>query len=579
MANKLKLLILAIDGATPRFIDSRKTELPHFHTLINEGTSGIVAGPPFSCDRWFTYYTGLSPQEHGMEAMRLSTVGRVTLTSSKARKFLWDYITQAGLRFGMLGGLGCEPPAKVDGFWVNFHYDQFYPEKARQFCSNLWIPAAPFPICGEMGTTPWEELDAETVIKTLEQYDWNLLLAWSKQRQLRQREMLSDLMAQWPVDVLWYYVFELDWCQHLAAHRPDILTTCYQNIDESLGYLKKKYRPRTTLVISDHGVTQLGEDIPYPGLKVLPGKGACLPLENKKTFWTGEHHADSFYALAGPGVPKGSDKGIEFTQVFPLIMNRLGISLPPSLSSEPAESRRLWKIRAPFYAQLQWAKRKDLLAAMISCCEVTKKDRVLDLGTGTGAVACALSPHVGHVIGVDSEPAMLEQASAACPNVEFREMDVLQLDLPDGGFDLVTARMVLHHVADVSRALAEVRRVLKSGGRIVLCEGVPPSPLVLEQYIKIFALKEPGRNIFTEEKLIELLNKAGFINIRLHSFNIPQVSMKNWLSASGLPAEVCLQIAELHRRADADFWESYNMKESGDDLLMDWKFAVVTGFR
>ena len=589
MTNKLKLLIFALDGVTPRFIASRKTELPHFKALIDAGVSGIVTGPPFSCDRWFTYYTGFSPAQHGLEAMRLSIAGRVTLANSRVQKFLWDYITAAGLRFGMLGGLGCEPPGQVKGFWVNFFYDVFSPKEAGQFCSNLWIPAAPYPVCREMENTPWEKLSPETVVKTLREYDWNILFNWAERRQCRQREMLDALMKNWPVDVLWYYAFELDWYQHLAAHSPDTLVTCYQIVDKTLGYLREKYRPDITLIVSDHGVTPIGLDIAYPELKPLPGLGACLPLKDKQTFWTGEHHADAFYALAGPGVTKGVEMDIDFTEIFPLVMNCLGIALPPGLAGKPPkvlpllrgkqEEPALWKVRAPLYSQLQWVHREDLLAAMIKCCNVNKKDHVLDLGTGTGAVACALSPYAGCVLGVDSEPAMLEQAAAACPNVDFRVMDIHQLDLPDASFDLVTARMVLHHATDVSRALAEAKRVLTKGGRIVICEGVPPSPLVLDQYIKIFALKEPGRNIFTEEKLVELLRKAGFSDIRLDSYMIPQVSMKNWLSASGLPEEVCFKIEELHRTAGSEFWEVYRMKEVGDDLLMDWKFAVVSGIR
>jgi SAM-dependent methyltransferase len=590
MENKLKLLIFAVDGATPRFIDEHRMELPHFNALINEGTRGVVTGPPFSCDRWFTYYTGLRPEQHGMEALRLSTSGRITLTDSKAQKFLWDYIAKAGLRFGMLGGLGCEPPAKGDGFWVNFYYDLFYPENVQQFCTNLWLTGFPYPICEEMGTKPWDMVSPEEVIKTLRQYNWNILVDWVKQRQQQQLKMLNNLMARWPVDVLWYYAFELDWCQHLAAHRPDTLIACYRIIDETLGYLRANYLPDVTLVISDHGVTPIGLDIPYPKLKPLPGVGACVPLENKNTFWTGEHHSDSFYALSGPGVPGGVRSDIDFIQVFPLLLDRLGIAVPAGLPGklpllQPPMTRgghgdcHLWKVRAPLYSQLQWVQQEDLLVFMVDHCGATKKDRVLDLGTGTGAVARALAPHVSYVLGVDSEPAMLEQAKSACPNVEFRVMDVQQLDLPDCSFDLVTARMVLHHVADLSHALSEASRVLTNGGRIVICEGVPPSPRVLKQYEEIFALKEPGRHIFTEETLIKLLNEAGFVNISPHSYIVPQISMKNWLSASGLPAEVCSQIADLHRKAGTDFWNIYNMKEVGDDLLMDWKFVVVTGIR
>lgn len=591
MKDKLKLLILALDGAAPSFIDEHRREFPHFHRLMKEGTCGIVTGPPFSCDRWFSYYSGMSPEQHGMEALRLSTAGsRVTLTDSKVKKFLWDYIAEAKLRFGMLGGLGCEPPGKVDGFWVNFYYDIFYPEKAKQYCTNLWVPIFPYPVCEEMEKKPWDEISPEVVIKTLSKYDWNILIDWVKQRQHRQRKMLDELMNRWPVDVLWYYAFELDWSQHLASHRPDTLIACYRVLDETLGYIQEKYRPDITLVISDHGMKAFGLDIQYPKLKALPGVGACIPLENRKTVWTGEHDSNAFYALSGPGVPKGERLNIDFIQIFPLLLHLLGITVPADLPAKPPTlkpnmtrgedgDRLLWKVRAPLYSQLQWVKREELLAVMVDHCGATKEDRVLDLGTGTGAIACALAPHVEHVLGIDREPAMLEQAKSSCPNVEFRVMDVQQLDLFDNSVDLVTARMVLHHVPELSRALTEARRVLTNGGRIVVCEGVPPSPLVLERYREIFELKEPGRHIFTEEILCKLLDEAGFINIVLHSYIIPQVSMKNWLSASGLPQETCSQIADLHRTADSDFWKIYNMKEVGDDLVMDWKFVIVTGIK
>jgi len=588
MAKKLKLLVMAIDGATPGFIFNHRNELPHCNRLLNKGVSGIVTGPPFSCDRWFTYYTGLSPEEHGMQAMRLSTTGRATLTACKAKKYFWDYAADCGLRFGMMGGLGCDPPVKVQGFWVTFYYDGFYPPEAQKYCNNLWLPHAPYPVCEEMKSTPWEILPPEAVAKTLEQYDWSILLNWAKQRQHRQLKMLDDLMTSWPVDVLWYYVFEMDWCQHVAAHNPQVLVACYKQLDHVLGFLQAKYQPENILLISDHGITPLGPDIPYDNLKVVPGIGACLPLLDKDTFWTGEHHGHSFYALSGPGIPKGARVDIDFMQVFPLLMDRLRVcgsqdqqgkspAGPALVRGEPG-SDQLWKVRAPLYSKLQWVQREELLKTMVDCCLVTPKDRVLDLGTGTGAVACALAPHAASVLGIDNEPAMLEQAAKKCPNVDFRLMDIQMLDLPDESFDLVTARMVLHHVPDLSRALAEARRVLKKGGRIVICEGVPPSPLVLKQYCKIFALKEPGRNIFTEEKLVELLSQAGFADIRLHSVITPQVSMNNWLAGSGLPAEICSKIAELHRTADADFWRAYNMKEVGDDLLMDWKFVIATGF-
>lgn len=587
MESALRLLILALDGADPHFIEQNREKLTNFSTIMQEGTWGCVAGPPFSYDRWFSYYTGLSPEQHGMEALRVSTAGRVTLKDANAQNFLWDYAAKAGLRFGMLGGLGCEPPVENSGFWVNFYFDQFYPEQAEAFCTNLWTPIFPYPICDEIATKPWQAVAPEAIIASLEQYDWNLLIEWAAQRQERQRNMLDALIGHWPVEVLWYYGFELDWSQHIAAHRQDTLLQCYQVIDQTLGHLLEKYRPDNILVISDHGLKPIGAEIPYPNLKVLPGLGACLPLEDRQTVWMGEHYAQSFYAFSGTGVEKNKREDIDFMQIFPLIMKGMGI-LPGRVTPEKLaadvtqplfEDTDIWEVRAPLYRQLQWVERKDLLNFMISHCHVCEKDRVLDLGTGTGIVAAALVSQASCVIGIDKEPAMLEQAKAACPQVEFRQMDIQKLDLPDRYVDLITARMVLHHVDDIARALSEARRVLTAGGRIVLCEGIPPSESVVDRYKQIFALKEPGRHIFTENLLLRLLEEAGFTGLQAYSCVMPQVSLKNWLAGSGLSNEVCSRIEELHRAADLNFWETYNMKEDGDDLLMDWKFAVVTAIR
>ncbi|CUH95238.1 hypothetical protein P22_1308 [Propionispora sp. 2/2-37] len=587
MESALRLLILALDGADPHFIERNRDDLANISMLIQEGTWGCVAGPPFSYDRWFSYYSGLTPEQHGMEALRVSTTGRVTLRDANVQNFLWDYAANAGLRFGMLGGLGCEPPRTDAGFWVNFYFDQFYPEQAGSFCTNLWTPIFPYPVCDEIATKPWKDVNPEAIIASLERYDWNQLIAWAAQRQARQRDMLDALMARWPVDVLWYYGFELDWSQHIAAHRPDVLVPCYQIIDQTLGHLLEKYRPDNVLVVSDHGLIPIGTDMPYPNLKVLPGVGACLPLEDRQAVWTGEHYALSFYVFSGPGVEKNKREDIDFMQIFPLIMKGMGVlsgtvtpeALPAGVPQPPLDDADIWEIRAPLYSRLQWVEREDLLNFMISHCQACEKDRVLDLGTGTGIVAAALASKAGCVIGIDKEPAMLEQAKTAWPQVEFRQMDIQKLDLPDQYVDLVTARMVLHHVNDIARALSEARRVLTAGGRIVLCEGIPPSESVLERYKQIFALKEPGRHIFTEALLLQLLDEAGFTDLKAYSCLIPQISLKNWLSGSGLSQEVCDRIEELHRSADRNFWETYNMKESGDDLLMDWKFAVVTASR
>jgi ArsR family transcriptional regulator len=99
-----------------------------------------------------------------------------------------------------------------------------------------------------------------------------------------------------------------------------------------------------------------------------------------------------------------------------------------------------------------------------------------DLGCGTGALAEALAPHVARVEAVDASPAMLAAARArlaGVENVAVREGTLEALPLADDSLDAAVLLLVLHHVPDPPAALAEVARVVRPGGRVVLGDMVP----------------------------------------------------------------------------------------------------------
>lgn len=111
--------------------------------------------------------------------------------------------------------------------------------------------------------------------------------------------------------------------------------------------------------------------------------------------------------------------------------------------------------------------------AAIACARLTPDAIVADVGTGTGFVIQGLAPHVTRVYGFDESAEMLAIARrnlAAFENVELKEAPGDALPLPDGSLDAVFGNMYLHHTPDPEAAIAELARVLRPGGRLVLTD-------------------------------------------------------------------------------------------------------------
>ena len=97
----------------------------------------------------------------------------------------------------------------------------------------------------------------------------------------------------------------------------------------------------------------------------------------------------------------------------------------------------------------------------------------LDVGTGTGHTAFAVSTHVARVIAADITPEMLAEASQLkreqeIVNVELCMANVMALPFDDRTLNIVTCRRAAHHFSPIGQALSEMSRVLKAGGRLVI---------------------------------------------------------------------------------------------------------------
>lgn len=147
-------------------------------------------------------------------------------------------------------------------------------------------------------------------------------------------------------------------------------------------------------------------------------------------------------------------------------------------------------------------------------------ERVLDVGTGTGPLAFALASRVRQVVAIDLVPELLERAREHArdryTNVEFVEGDVAHLPFERGEFDLVCERAVLHHVPRPELVVAEMTRVTRPGGRLLVVDQLAPvDPLVAIELDRFERARDPSHTrLLSDGDLRSSFEANGLVLVR-----------------------------------------------------------------
>lgn len=173
------------------------------------------------------------------------------------------------------------------------------------------------------------------------------------------------------------------------------------------------------------------------------------------------------------------------------------------------------------------------LAALIEALAPRSSDVALDVATGTGFTAVALSKRVAKTTGIDVTDQMLNQArrfaeTQGAENLTFERGDALQLKYADGSFDIVVTRRAAHHFRDVPRFLSEAGRVLKSGGRLGVADMSPPEG-AQEFMNRTERLRDRGHvEAFSPGAWGSMVSRAGFRILSSRTLD-ERVSFEKWL--------------------------------------------------
>ncbi len=186
--------------------------------------------------------------------------------------------------------------------------------------------------------------------------------------------------------------------------------------------------------------------------------------------------------------------------------------------------------------------RAEELAAKVHAFVLPRgEERALDAGTGAGALAFALAPHVREVVGVDRVPELLARArerAAAFDNVTFVEADITKLPFENSSFDLAGTLRTLHHVPRPELVIAELVRVTRPGGCVVVIDQIAPvDPLAALAVDRFERARDPGHaRLLPEIDLRHLFEANGLVLIR-QRHDVERRALDAYLELAGCVGE------------------------------------------
>ncbi len=203
--------------------------------------------------------------------------------------------------------------------------------------------------------------------------------------------------------------------------------------------------------------------------------------------------------------------------------------------------------------------------------------RALDVATGAGHTALALAPHVAEVVAYDITPQMLTEtarnaAERGLTNVVLQRGAAEHLLFPAASFDIVTVRHAPHHFADAARAVREMARVAKPGGRVVIVDSrSPEDPALDREFNYIEKLRDPShvRN-YRPSQWRAMVTAAGlritFEELDFYMENGGPMDFAAWTARANTPPAAIAELTRLLRDSSPALVEALRI-EVGHDAI------------
>ncbi|MFA6434553.1 MAG: class I SAM-dependent methyltransferase [Elusimicrobiales bacterium] len=221
----------------------------------------------------------------------------------------------------------------------------------------------------------------------------------------------------------------------------------------------------------------------------------------------------------------------------------------------------------------RWVRDKALLSKIKREAGALKGRTLLDLAVGTGAIAGTFKGKAGLVVGVDICEAMAAKAAGRADLLVRARAE--KLPFPDGSFDICVCRQGLQFMR-LDRALSEVRRVLRPGGRAVFCHLTSYGRADDGRSFLVQRLRNPARRNFFSPGDLAREAKKYFSRVTTAE-HLTRESVGNWISNGAVPPRVRRRIMRIYRNAPPAFRKTHRLEFRNGDVFDSMRMEIVTG--
>ena len=224
----------------------------------------------------------------------------------------------------------------------------------------------------------------------------------------------------------------------------------------------------------------------------------------------------------------------------------------------------------------RWCTDPALADATVAAVAPEAHHRMLDVACGTGLVAKHFKGKVAELVGLDLTPAMFDQAR---PHVDrLVAGDATALPFEDASFDRISCRQGIQFMDD-AKAVAEMFRVLKPGGRVVLVHLCAYGDADRDEYFEVLRLRNPARrNFYTRERLAALLTEAGFASVEVRDY-VSDEDVEAWADNKAIARADVDAIAAVYQSGSAEFLALHGVRMEDGRILDKMLFGIAVGVK